>query len=337
MTDFWRSSGHGLLDRSNDGRLTLTPDFLRAYVNRPELRPVAESCEQERDLYSALMMDPQLEVNEGQLLALADPDAADNYRAFFALRQQLVKQPSIEDCYFELISNHAATTPALLLDQLAHVILRNMLEGCEDPLRIRAAEVLFRSQKVTLQDGNVLCADEEIVETNATTAGLGSLGQLLIAADTPPRSLELDILQENNAAIYWERSDRFDTVLDLTFGRPGLDGLCRILEAWVKHFLDIAVKIQPVQSIRDERWVWHSGLDPESTAILNDLYQGQEVSEDRLARLLALFRLEFADTSLMLPRVAGRPVYLGLAMTEDKVLKVKPQNLLFNLPLASAA
>jgi hypothetical protein len=32
--------------------------------------------------------------------------------------------------------------------------------------------------------------------------------------------------------------------------------------------------------------------------------------------------------------MAGRPVYLGLAVREDRTLKLKPQNLLVNLPLA---
>ena len=32
--------------------------------------------------------------------------------------------------------------------------------------------------------------------------------------------------------------------------------------------------------------------------------------------------------------VAGKPVYLGLAMDGDNVLRLKPQNLLLNLPLA---
>jgi hypothetical protein len=31
--------------------------------------------------------------------------------------------------------------------------------------------------------------------------------------------------------------------------------------------------------------------------------------------------------------VQGKPVYLGLAMTEQGLLKLKPQNLLLNLPL----
>jgi hypothetical protein len=32
--------------------------------------------------------------------------------------------------------------------------------------------------------------------------------------------------------------------------------------------------------------------------------------------------------------IAGRPVYLALAMDEQSVVRMKPQNLLTNLPLA---
>jgi hypothetical protein len=32
--------------------------------------------------------------------------------------------------------------------------------------------------------------------------------------------------------------------------------------------------------------------------------------------------------------VAGKPVYLGLAMNDEQVVRLKPQNLLLNLPLA---
>ena len=35
--------------------------------------------------------------------------------------------------------------------------------------------------------------------------------------------------------------------------------------------------------------------------------------------------------------VAGKPVYLGLAMSAEHTLKLKPQNLLINLPLAASA
>jgi hypothetical protein len=35
--------------------------------------------------------------------------------------------------------------------------------------------------------------------------------------------------------------------------------------------------------------------------------------------------------------VAGKPVYLGLAMDDEGVVRMKPQNLIVNLPLAAKA
>jgi len=92
-----------------------------------------------------------------------------------------------------------------------------------------------------------------------------------------------------------------------------------------------------VQRISDERWVWHVGLDVEANAILNDLYNGVEVDDARQAKLVSLFRMEIADTSLMRPTIAGRPIYLGMAIDQGGTIRVKPQNLLFNLPLAESS
>jgi len=36
------------------------------------------------------------------------------------------------------------------------------------------------------------------------------------------------------------------------------------------------------------------------------------------------------------PALGGRPVYLGLACRPDRTLRLKPQNLVVNLPLARA-
>ena len=90
-----------------------------------------------------------------------------------------------------------------------------------------------------------------------------------------------------------------------------------------------------MQKISDERWAWHVGLDAEGSRMLNDLYEGAEVDEGRLARLLALFRLDFADPTVMQRRIAGRPVYLAMAVDTQSILRLKPQNLLVNLPLAT--
>jgi hypothetical protein len=49
--------------------------------------------------------------------------------------------------------------------------------------------------------------------------------------------------------------------------------------------------------------------------------------------VVGLYRLKFAEPSLMLDKVRGEPVYLMAAMTADKILRLKPQNLITGLPL----
>ena len=78
------------------------------------------------------------------------------------------------------------------------------------------------------------------------------------------------------------------------------------------------------------------GLDATATALLNDLYQGQTLDARRQQQLISLFTLRFADPQAMRTDVRGKPVYLGLAMDAQGLLKLKPQNLLINLPLAKA-
>ncbi len=51
---------------------------------------------------------------------------------------------------------------------------------------------------------------------------------------------------------------------------------------------------------------------------------------------MALFRLESLDRSAFVPAMSGKPVYLGLAMTPGRLVKMKPQNLLVNLPTAAS-
>ena len=344
MPDFWRDSGFHLLRRDGRGHLAVTEDFLRAYFLRPEMRPPEEACAAERELHAALLEDPRQAVATARLAALADADARENYEVVLAFRDRLLAAGTVETCYLGCFLSQGGgdsappvPVPPLFLDQMAHVIARNLLDGTAEPLRARAGELLFREQKVTINEDRIMAADAETVEMYAASGGFGSLGRLIAEAQTPMRSVELDVLSEDNAELYWSRDQAHDTVLDLSFAHAGLDALARVLEAWVRHFLEAEVSIQPVQRISDEKWVWHIGLDAEGSALLNDLYNGVEVGEERLARLLALFRLEFAEPSLMVPAVAGRPVYLALAMTSEGTLRLKPQNLLVNLPLAERA
>ena len=97
----------------------------------------------------------------------------------------------------------------------------------------------------------------------------------------------------------------------------------------------LAVTIRPVPVIDDANWTWHVGLDAEASAIANDLWNGRKVRQERLARILWLGVLEFGDASRVLPRVAGRPVHLALAMDAANRLRMKPQNLVAGLPLTA--
>ena len=333
MSDFWRSSGFHLLQRDDDGRLRLTDDFLRAYYLRPEIHPVEDSCDAELRLHARLMDDPRRAVAQQEIDEIADGDARDNYRILLRFRERLLEAGTIEGCYMNLFKGDV-DVPPLFVEQLAHVILRNLLDACEDPLQLRAAELMFRDQKATLRDGHVLLADLEMVEMHAAGSRYGGIGRLIVEAQGTLGKVDLDVLDRANAAIYWERESRFDTVLSLDYGRAGLDALCRVIEAWVGHFFDVRVSVAPLRSIEEPKWAWHIGLDAESTAILNELWNGGEVEQGRMRRILALLRMDFQGPGDLRPELAGRPVYLALACDENEVVRMKPQNLLVNLPLA---
>ena len=224
--------------------------------------------------------------------------------------------------------------PPLFIEQLAHVILRNMLDTCGDPLQLRAAELLFRDQKATLRDGHVLVADLETIEMHAAGTRYGGIGRLIVEAQGVLGKVDLDVLDRHNSAIYWERESRFDTVLSLAYGQAGLDALCRVIEAWVAHFFGVRTAVKPLRSIEEQKWAWHIGLDAESTTILNTLWSGGDVARERMHRILALMRMDFEGPGDLRPELAGRPVYLALSGDENDIVRMKPQNLLVNLPLA---
>jgi hypothetical protein len=331
--DFWRNSGFHLLDRDAAGRLLVTDDFLRAYLLRPEIRPVDESGPAERALHDALLAEPRRPVRADEVEGIEDADARFNYRVLLDFRARLTAAETVESCYLGIFDGDVRTPP-LFLDQLAQIVLRNVLDGVDDPLEARAAELFFREQKASVSDGQILLADLETVDLHASGGTYGSLGRLIVEAQTPMKAVNLEVLGEENAALYWLRDQRHDLVMAIGHGRPGAAALARVIGRWVRHFF-VEVNVAPLRRIEDERWAWHIGLDAQSTGLLNDLWGGEDVEPGRLQRLLALFRLDFADPAAMRRDIAGRPVYLALSMSEDNVVRMKPQNLLVNLPLAA--
>jgi hypothetical protein len=278
---------------------------------------------------------PQRPISEEDLKAIKDKDAEDNYRVVLRFRQKLLDAGTIEGCYMNLFKG-AVDVPPIFIEQLVHVILRNILDGCDDPLQLRAAEVFFRDQKATIQEGHALLADQETVEMHAAGNRYGSVGRLIVEAQGTLGKVDLDVLDRANAAIYWDRESRHDTVISATYGRPALDALGRVIEAWIRHFLGLQVTVKPIRRIDEPRWAWHIGLDAESTAILNELWAGSEVEQGRMRRILTLFSLQFEDPAAMRSDIAGRPIYLALSANEEGLVRMKPQNLLLNLPLHAA-
>jgi hypothetical protein len=337
VQDFWRNSGYHLLERNAQGRLAVTDDFLRAYLLRPEIRPVEESGPNEIALHDSLLDDPRQEVDAPRLEGVEDADARDNYRVLLSFLARLARAESLESCYVGIFSGGDVAVPPLFIDQLAQIIVRNVLEGCEDPLEPRAAELFFREQKASTDDGTVMLADLETVEIHASGDGFGSLGRLIVESQAPLAAVSLDVLDAENAHLYWMRDQRHDLVISMNFGRAASKAFCRVMEKWIRHFFGVAVRVQALRAIEDREWAWHIGLDAESTAMLNGLWRGEELEPGTIRRMLALFRLDFEDPAAMRADIAGKPVYMALSMDENAVVRMKPQNLLLNLPLARRA
>ena len=333
--DFWPSCGYTYLAVNPAGHLVLTDDFLRVLLQRPEIAPIPASCSAELSLHESLLADPRHAVPAAALQALQDPDAADNYGVWLRFRDRLLAAPTLEAAYLALFQGEGVDVAPVLVQQLTQILLRHVLGDTATAMQARVAEMLFRTQKISvLEDGAVMAADDETVERHALSAGFGSVGELLRQGGVPLRSVDLDVLDADKPDLYWPRSDHFDLVLNLNQGQPALLALAELLQRWVSHFLKVEVRVQTDREIVDEHWVWHVGLDAQASGILNDLYEGDEPDAERMRRLLCLFRLEFANPADMLVAVAGRPVYLAMAMDEHQRLKLKPQNLLLNLPLA---
>jgi len=328
MKDFWISSGHHLLDRGSDGGLHVTDEFLKLYLARPELIPPAEACAVERTLHAALLADPRMLVSASDIDAIADDDARENWKLMVAFRDCLMRHATLEAAFRELVRGGFGNVPPIFINQLVHVILRNALDGSEGVQVLRAAELFFRTQRVTLHEGSLIVADEETIGGVNTTPVTPLVSMLGIPAES-----EIDVINKENADSYWDRSDQFDMALDLTAGREGLDALAQAMQRWIAHLLGINVSIEALPELQNVDLTWYVGLDADATRIGDMLWNGEEIDEAALASVVGLFRLTFSDPSLMVEKVRGDPVYLILAMTGDKTIRMKPQNLLTGLPV----
>ena len=353
-TPCWPACAPAHLQIDDHGWVRPGPGWWRAFLLRPELAPVDESCKRERQLHAALLDDPLQAVDAARLARLEDADARENYGHALAFRDAVQRAGTLEGWLLGLFRGGPIRVPPVFIDLAVQAVTLRLLLDVDDAFQWRAAELLFRPQRVTRHEGRALLGDRDTLDLNRETAGFGTLGRLLAEAQAPLKRLDLAVLTPEHAAGYFERAARPQPgttwLLDLTheierdlghairFGlvnkHSGLQALSRVLERWVRHLLGVQVAIEPLQRVDDTHWRWHLGLDAESSAFLNDLYEGREIDAARQERLLSLFRLRFADPADMRSDVAGAPVYLGLMADAQGQVRLKPQNLLLNLPLA---
>ena len=337
MREFWVASGHHLTRRADHGGLVATPELIMAYLARPELLPPEEACDAERRLHASLMADPLRSVSDIEIAGLADADARENWSFMIGFRNRLVAAPSLEAVYVALARKGAGDMPPIFLSQLCHLILRNALEGCDDPYILRAAELFYRSQLAAVHEGTLLLADAEVIEAEQHVHHDMHLSPLTAMLQRPKSFGEMDVMDDENAWTYWSRSDAHAMAMNLGGNAKARAGLCRVIERWIAHLLGIGVRVENIPTIEDSDWRWFVGLDSEATRIGNALWRGDRPENGVFERIVALMRLTFEDARLVDERVGDKPVYLILAMGADKVVRLKPQNLIAGLPLAAAA
>jgi hypothetical protein len=325
--DFWLSCGHHLLDRDAGGGLVATDEFLKVYLARPELTPPPEACAAERTLHASLLADPRRQVTAQEIAAIADADARENWQVMLAFRDRLTGQRTLEAAYLDIIRS-GIKAPHLFINQLVHVILRNALDDCADPYVLRAAELFFRPQRMTLHEGSLIAADEETISGKSDTPVSPLVSMLGI-----PAAAEIDVMNDDNAEHYFEHSDQFHVALDLTGGRRGLQALSSVIARWVGHLLAVEVEVEPLTEMREAKLSWYVGLDADGTRIGDALWNSDELDDATQARVVGLFRLMFREPDVAMDKVKGEPVYLILAMDKEKVLRLKPQNLVTGLPI----
>jgi hypothetical protein len=324
--------------------------FFRALLDLPELALVDESCAAEMRLHGRLVEEPTRAVAGAELAALADPDVRANYAAWLAFRDALCGAGTLEAYYLALVRSGAVALAPVFFDRVVAAIAAHLFDASGAPIERRAAQLLYRRQRVAIVEGRVLCADAEHADRASAAAG-----ELDLVRDFVRRGDVggMPILGAENAHAFAGAADPQAFVLDLshevatdlghgltfTMARAGsgMAALARVLECWIDHFLAVRTTIRPLKRIDDPAWRWHVGLDAEASALLNALYRGETLDDDRLRRLIGLFRLDFADPREMRADIAGKPVYLGLAVSGEQTLKLKAQNLLVNLPLAAPA
>jgi len=72
----WPQAGYAQLKKDARGHLTVTDDFLRVLLLRPELAPIESSCKHEIQIHERLLENPRLDLQAADLAQIQDRYAA---------------------------------------------------------------------------------------------------------------------------------------------------------------------------------------------------------------------------------------------------------------------
>ena len=324
MPEFWVASGHHLTQLDPAGRMLVTDELITAWLARPEILPPPEACAAERALHARVLARPRAAVSVLELTGLQDPDAQENWRYFLRMRDALIAAGTIEQGYARIVAE-AITLPQVLMGQLVQLILRNALDGCDDPQVLRAAECFFRPQRSHIREEKLLLADEELVQLHESEMHASPLTAMFSGGVD-----SLDVLGGGNEWTYWSRSDAHTTVLNFGGDPEARRGMARAIAAFLGHMLGVGARVTPTSRADEVDLRWFVGLDPAGTAIGNALWEGKPMP----ATLVGLFELRLDDADRLHPQMRGHPIWLILGLGADGALRMKPQNLLTGLPLA---
>lgn len=330
QADFWVASGHHLVDRTQAGGLAVTDALIRAYLARPELVPPPEACPVERGLHATLMAEPRQGVSAEEIALVADADARENLSLFLAFRDHLIAHATLEAAWLALVRQGMRGTPPLFVQQLTHLVARNAFDGEGDAFVLRAGECFFRPQRMSVHEGAVLLADEEAIAGHEHAR----VHSPLMAMLGGPAVSALEILTEANAASYAGRSDAHDLVFNLSDATHGRAALARALTIWIRHLAGIALEFTPVEAFHDARFGWFLALDEQATAIGNAVWRGDELADEARERILALFTFTLPEDPRILADKRGAKGFAILAADGERLVRIKPQNLVAGLPLA---
>ncbi len=332
--DFWVASGHVLVDRAPNGGLGVSDDLLKAYLARPELLPPPEACPVERAVHARLLDQPRTPIAPEELALIADADARENFSHFLAYRDHLLAHPTLEAAYLALIeTGKIAAIPPLFTEHLVHLIARNAFDVEEDAYILRAAECLWRDQRVTFHEGAVLLADAEAIEGHEHAREHSPLLSMLGG----PAVSALDILNPENAHSYKGRSDAHDLVFDLTDKTHGRAAFGAAMARFLQHVTGIALHFTPVDTLESANIGWFLTFDAQSTALANRLWAGKTLSLEENARMLALYTFVVPNHPRIEHRYWHKKAFAMLSCDAARQMRVKPQNLIAGLPLAKPA